>query len=137
MIDERIDNEEFVDNTMDVVTLTDDEGNEHEFELLGSVELDGDDNEYIVLAEIIEDEILYDDPLICRIVDEEEESILYPVDDEDVIEKIIDKFNEMSECDCGCEHDHCDCDGECDCDHDHDHCDCGGEHHHCNCGCED
>ncbi len=125
MTDEKIINEneeEFVDNSMDVVTLTDDEGNEHEFELLGSVELDEDNNEYIVLAEIVDDEVLYDDPLICRIEDEEDESVLYPIDDEATIEKIIDKFNELSSCDCDCDDDCC---GE------HHH------HHHCDCGCED
>ncbi len=102
-------NEEFVDNSMDIVTLVDDDGSEIECELVDILSLDGEETEYAILAELVDGVASYDDPFVARIEDVGEDSYLYVIDDEDIINKVYDRYNELcDECDC-------DCDDECDC----------------------
>ena len=79
--------EEF-ENDDALITLTDDEGNEVEFEFLDVVEYDGD--EYIVLIENDEDA---DEVVILKInaLDEENEEYV-SIDDEEVLQTVFDMF---------------------------------------------
>ncbi len=85
------DNNEMIqdyENEGTLITLTDDEGNEIEFEFLDIVEYDGD--EYIVLIENDEDA---DEVVILRInaLDEENEEYV-SVDDDEVLQTVFDMF---------------------------------------------
>lgn len=83
-------NEEIMEmeNESALLTLTDDEGNEIEFELLDVIEYDND--EYIVLIENDEDA---DEVVILKInaLDEETEEYV-SIEDEDLLQTIFDMF---------------------------------------------
>ncbi len=82
---------EEMENEGALITLTDDEGNEIEFEFLDVVEYDGD--EYIVLIENDEDA---DEVVILRInaLDEETEEYI-SIDDEDVLQTVFEMFKKQ------------------------------------------
>ena len=89
-------NEEFIEemeNEGALITLTDDEGNEVEFEFLDVIEYDND--EYIVLIENNEDA---DEVVILKInaLDEETEEYV-SIDDEDILETVFDMFKKRYE----------------------------------------
>ena len=71
-----------------LITLTDDEGNEVEFEFLDVIEYDGD--EYIVLIENDEDA---DEVVILKInaLDEETEEYV-SIDDEEILQTVFEMF---------------------------------------------
>ena len=76
-------------------TLTDEEGNELQFELIGSCELDG--NEYFALVPVEEadkkdDVVEY--VLLKKEKDENGEDILVTIDDDDEFDKIADIFED-------------------------------------------
>ena len=76
-----------------LITLTDDEGNEVEFEFLDVIEYDGD--EYIVLIENDEDA---DQVVILKInaLDEETEEYV-SIDDEEILQTVFDMFKKKYE----------------------------------------
>lgn len=83
--------EEELDN---VIVLNDEEGNEVQFEFLDLVELDGE--EYVVLLPTSEDEADEGEVVILKVEDteaEEEESYV-SVDDEEILNKVFEKFKE-------------------------------------------
>lgn len=81
-------NEEFESN---IVTLTDEEGNESEFEIIGSHEMDG----ALYLALIPADGEEGDEYVILRVeTDENGEEILVSIDDDDEFDKIADIFDD-------------------------------------------
>lgn len=83
------------DNNMEnaLITLTDDNGNEIEFEFLDIVEYDGD--EYIVLIENDEDA---DEVVILKIMELDEENEEYvSIDDEDVLNTVFSIFKKRYE----------------------------------------
>ncbi len=89
-------NEEMMQNLENdgtLITLTDDEGNEIEFEFLDVIEYDGD--EYIVLIENDEDA---DEVVILKInaLDEETEEYV-SIDDEEVLQTVFDMFKQKYE----------------------------------------
>lgn len=77
-----------INNEGALLTLTDDEGNEVEFELLDVVEYDGE--EYIVLIENDEEA---DEVVILKInaLDEENEEYV-SIDDEETLQTVFDLF---------------------------------------------
>ena len=90
------DNENILDemeNEGALITLTDDEGNEVEFEFLDVIEYDGD--EYIVLIENDEDA---DEVVILKInaLDEETEEYV-SIDDEEILQTVFDMFKKKYE----------------------------------------
>ncbi len=90
------DNEKMIEefeNEDALITLTDDEGNEVEFEFLDVVEYDGD--EYIVLIENDEDA---DEVVILKInaLDEENEEYV-SIDDEEILQTVFDMFKKKYE----------------------------------------
>ncbi len=81
------------ENEGTLITLTDDEGNEVEFEFLDVIEYDGD--EYIVLIENDEDA---DEVVILKInaLDEETEEYV-SIDDDEILETVFDMFKKKYE----------------------------------------
>ena len=76
----------------DIVTVVDDDGNEHEFEILDRIETD-DDQKYVAMVPVYEkEEELLDDScelIILRVLEEDDgETVLEPIEDED-------EFNEI------------------------------------------
>jgi len=73
-----------------IFTLTDEEGNESEFELLG--ELNIDDITYLALIPLDGDE---DEYVILKIeVDENGDELLVTIDDDDEFDKVADAFED-------------------------------------------
>ena len=83
---------EEMENEGALITLTDDEGNEVEFEFLDVIEYDGD--EYIVLIENDEDA---DEVVILKInaLDEETEEYV-SIDDEEILQTVFDMFKKIT-----------------------------------------
>lgn len=84
---------EEMENEGALITLTDDEGNEVEFEFLDVIEYDG--GEYIVLIENDEDA---DEVVILKInaLDEETEEYV-SIDDEEILQTVFDMFKKKYE----------------------------------------
>lgn len=76
-------------------TLTDEDGNELQFELIGSCELDG--NEYFALVPVEESEKkddVVEYVLLKKEKDENGEDILVTIDDDEEFDKIADIFED-------------------------------------------
>ena len=86
----------------DIVTVVDDDGVEHEFEVLDRIETD-DDKRYIAMIPVFDDEqaLLEDDGelIILRVTEENGDTILEPIEDEDEFNEIgrifEDRLSEM------------------------------------------
>ncbi|HAZ20617.1 MAG TPA: DUF1292 domain-containing protein [Clostridiales bacterium] len=77
----------------EIVTLTDEDGIESDFEVIGSLELD--DNEYLALVPVDGEE---DEYIILKIVVENEEEVLVTIDDDEEFDRVADAFdNELEE----------------------------------------
>ncbi|MBR2634287.1 MAG: DUF1292 domain-containing protein [Clostridia bacterium] len=77
----------------DRVTLTDEEGVEREFDIIGTLEMDG--NSYFALVAVDGDE---DEYIVLKAVEENGEEVLITIDDDDEFDKVADAFdNEMME----------------------------------------
>ena len=77
----------------EVFTLTDEDGNEKQFELLGSQEIDGDT--YLALVPIEDNE--NEEYVVLKVAIDEEsgEEILVTIDDDDEFEKVEEYFNDL------------------------------------------
>ncbi len=88
------DGEEGAEFVADLVTLTDEEGVDHEFELVDTLDKNG--NTYVALLASPEnpEEALEDDGnlIIMRIVTEDDEEILELIEDDDEFDEISDVF---------------------------------------------
>lgn len=80
----------------DLVTVLDEEGQEHQFEMLDAIETD--DGRYVALLPVYEnpaDELNDDGELvILEVVEEDGEEILSPIEDDDVFDEIAEIFEE-------------------------------------------
>ena len=80
----------------DIVTVVDDEGNQHEFEILDMIETD--DGRYVALLPIYHnpDEMLQDDGelVILTVKNVDGEDLLLPIEDDDEFEEIAEIFEE-------------------------------------------
>ena len=79
-----------------IVSVLDDEGNEHQFELLDAIETD--DGRYVALLPIYsEAEAAIDDDgelVILEVVNDEGEDLLVPIEDDDTFDEIAEIFEE-------------------------------------------
>ncbi|MCL1795148.1 MAG: DUF1292 domain-containing protein [Oscillospiraceae bacterium] len=79
---------------VDIYTLTDEDGKESEFELLGRHDENG--QSYVALAPLDEDEI--DDEegsfIILKVVEEEGEEVFETIEDDDEFDRIADIFED-------------------------------------------
>lgn len=90
--------EEMDDEAFDVVILNDDEGNEHEFMHLATLEVDG--NTYFVLLPVEEAEEDDDEAeaIILRVgKDENGEDMLMDIEDDEEWEKVADAWEELED----------------------------------------
>lgn len=80
----------------DLVTVLDDEGNQHQFELVDAIETD--DGRYVALLPVYDDpdESVNDDGelIILEVAEEDGEEILAPIEDEDTFDDIAAIFEE-------------------------------------------
>ena len=80
-----------------IFSLTDEEGNESEFELIGDLNID--DEDYLALAPLESEE---DEYVILKVTtDENGEELLVTIDDDDEFDRVADAFEDtfMDECD--------------------------------------
>ena len=81
----------------DIISVTDEEGNEHEFECLDRIETE-DGNRYVALIPCYNDpsELLEDDGelIVLRVQEEDGESFLVPIEDEAEYEEIAEIFED-------------------------------------------
>lgn len=93
------DNKEFMEEEVEVLeyTLTDEDGNESKFELIGKIELDG--NEYVALLPVGEDT---EEFVILKCVMEDGELSFDTIVDDEEFDKVADEFEDifMGDFDC-------------------------------------
>ena len=81
----------------DIITVVDDDGAEHQFEVLDRIETD-DDQKYVAIIPFYENpkEMLDDDGelIILRVIETEDENILEPIEDDDEFDEISAIFQE-------------------------------------------
>lgn len=81
----------------DIITVTDDDGVEHQFEEIDRIETD-DGNRYVAMLPIFEngEELLEDDgeAIILKVLDENGETYLVEIDDEGEYNEVRDFFQE-------------------------------------------
>jgi len=88
-------NHELDNEELGIVTLVDEDGKEHEFALVDSIEVEGE--QYAILSPMEEDEES-DEAIILKIgKDENGEDILYDIEDDEEWEKVADAWQEMME----------------------------------------
>ncbi|MBO5249107.1 MAG: DUF1292 domain-containing protein [Clostridia bacterium] len=114
----------------DILALTDEEGNEVNFEIIDAVENDGKTYVLLVPAEAGEEDEV--EVIMLRVEDDGEEDVLVTVDDEDEFNTVAALFDQKAEeyeleAEDGCGHEGCDCGHE----------GCGHEGCDCGCGCND
>jgi len=79
-----------------VVTLVDEEGKEHDFAFVDSIEVEG--QQYAILSPILDEDEESDEAIILKIEkDENGDDILFDIEDDDEWEKIADAWQEMIE----------------------------------------
>jgi uncharacterized protein YrzB (UPF0473 family) len=77
----------------DRVTLTDEEGVEREFDIIGTLQMDG--NDYFALVAVDGNE---DEYIVLKAIEEDGEEVLVTIDDDDEFDRVADAFdNEMME----------------------------------------
>ena len=100
------------------IVLSDEDGNEFEVEIIEALEHEG--KAYVAMVEVFDnpEDMIGDDGefFIFEIVEDEQGVGFSPVEDEDLLNTLGDKFEEIF-------NSYDECDEECDCD-------CGHDHHH-------
>ena len=80
----------------DLMTIVDDEGNRHQFELLDAIETD--DGRYVALLPVYDqpEESVQDDGelVILEVVEEDGEELLVTIDDDDIFNEIAEIFED-------------------------------------------
>ena len=82
----------------EVLTLTDEEGNEHEFSVIDLIEMDGSEYAILLPVEEGEDDDEGGEAIILRIdKDEDDNEILVDIENDDEWEKVADTWASMIE----------------------------------------
>lgn len=90
--------EELEEETFDIVVLNDDEGNEHEFMHLASLEVEGSTYFVLLPVEETEDDDDEAEAIILKLgKDENGEDMLMDIEDDEEWEKVADAWEEMEE----------------------------------------
>lgn len=104
-------------------TLTDEEGNESEFEMLASLEIDG--KTYVALSPIEDEEAEEAEYVILRVdIEEDGAEVLVTIDDDEEFDRVADEFGDAFEGEFDCDahglhtDDDCNCEGCDDCSED-------------------
>ncbi len=85
-----LENEELEEGMVPVFTLTDEDGNEEDFELLAEAQIDG--KLYYALATLAEESEEY---VILAVTEDGDELFLETIDNDDEFEKVEDYFNDL------------------------------------------
>ena len=84
------------DYVADLVTVQDEDGKEHQFEIIDAIETD--DGRYVALLPVYDDpeETLNDDGelIILQVVEEDGGEVLVPIEEEETFDEIADIFEE-------------------------------------------
>lgn len=90
-------NKENVDNIMEreIYTLTDEEGNEIDFELIGKAELEGTEYYALIPAEDDNEDGEFCEYTILKSVMENNEQMLVSIDDDDEFDNVADYFDDL------------------------------------------
>ncbi|KUO58772.1 MAG: hypothetical protein APF84_10185 [Gracilibacter sp. BRH_c7a] len=95
---DKINKEEELEETFDIVVLNDDEGNEHEFMHLASLEVEGSTYFVLLPVEETEDDDEEAEAIILKLgKDENGEDMLMDIEDDEEWEKVADAWEEMEE----------------------------------------
>ena len=79
---------------VEVYTLTDEEGNESQFELIGEAEIDG--VTYYALTELDEEgNQVSDEYVVLRVEKEGDEDVLVSIEDDEEFDKVADFFDDQ------------------------------------------
>ncbi len=80
----------------DLVSVIDDEGNQHQFEILDAIETD--EGRYVALVPVLDDpqEAVEDDGelIVLQVVTENGEDLLIPIEDDEMFDEIAGIFEE-------------------------------------------
>lgn len=80
----------------DLVSVLDDEGNQHQFEILDAIETD--EGRYVALTPVFDDpdQAVEDDGelIVLEVVNENGEDLLVPIENDDTFDEIADIFEE-------------------------------------------
>ncbi|HJD23582.1 MAG TPA: DUF1292 domain-containing protein [Firmicutes bacterium] len=80
----------------DLVTVADEDGKEHQFEIIDAIETD--DGRYVALLPVYDDpaETLNDDGelIILQVTEEDDGEMLVPIEDDELFDEIADIFEE-------------------------------------------
>lgn len=88
-------NHEHEQEELGIVTLVDEEGKEHDFAFVDSIEVEGE--QYAILSPMEEDEES-DEAIILKMgKDDNGDDILFDIEDDDEWEKVADAWQEMME----------------------------------------
>lgn len=83
----------------DLVSVIDDEGNQHQFEILDAIETD--DGRYVALMPVFDDadQAVEDDGelIVLEVVNENGEDLLVPIEDDETFDEIAGIFEERLE----------------------------------------
>ncbi len=80
----------------EILTLTDEEGNEHDFSVIDMIEMEG--SEYAILVPIEDQEGDEDEAIILKIVtDDDGNEVLVDIEDDEEWEKVADTYASMIE----------------------------------------
>ena len=80
----------------DILSLVDEDGVEHEFEVVDT--LDKDDNTYLALIPVVDENNIGDadgELVILKVIEEDGEEFLIAIEDDDEFEKVEDYFNDL------------------------------------------
>lgn len=105
----------------DMVTFSDDEGNEFEMEVIEYFDYEGQEYAVLLDPETEGDEDEAAEVYIMKVVVDGDMEEFLPADEElmpkltEIVEQMFEEWDDECECDCDCEEHHCDCG----CDHQH------------------
>ena len=90
-------NKKPMDEEVERFTLTDEEGNEIEFELIGSGEVDGNIYYAMIPAEEAQDENrdTFEYVILKSVMDENGDESLFSIDDDEEFDRVADFFDDM------------------------------------------
>ena len=84
-----------MDNEREFFTLTDEDGNEIEFELIGTVEVEGVTYHAMIPAGQEDEQGFYEYVILKTEIDEDGEEMLVPLEDDAEFDKVADIFDDM------------------------------------------
>ena len=84
--------------TPDLVSVVDEEGNQHQFEILDAIETD--EARYVALVPVLDPQAAVEDDgelIVLQVVTEDGEDLLVPIEDEEEFDEIAALFEERLE----------------------------------------